>query len=131
MNLSDGIATFEDQGKGRFSKKDRALIVATADELGLVEFNLYVVPSKKYPQFIRDVDDVLHVHPTMMVSGQPCSGSTDRGTHPYPKHPHHLALAGWVFEKGKLGHPICPECNIEVPATGQCGYCEWNPSGVD
>lgn len=131
MNLDDAIVAFEGQRKGNFSKDDRARIVSTAQELKLDRFELYVVPSKKYPLFVRDLDDVLHIHSTMMVASQPFSGSTDRGADPYPKYPHHLALTEWVFEKGKSGHPVCPACHIEIPLVGKCEYCDWSPSEPD
>lgn len=131
MNLDDAIAAFEKQRKGAFSKGDRARIVATAEELGLNEFDLYTVASKKYPQFVRDFNDVLHIHPTMLVSARSFSGSINRGTDPYPKYPHHLALEEWTSEKGPSGRPLCPACHIEIPLVGRCGHCDWNPSAHD
>lgn len=126
MNLGDAITAFEVQRRGCFSKADRARIVATAGELGLSDFVVYVAPSKNYPQFIRDVDDVLHVHPTMLVAGRSFRDSTDRGADPYPKYPHHLALAEWIHEKGVSGRPVCPTCHLEVPLVGQCDHCGWS-----
>lgn len=131
MKLDDAIAAFEEQRRGMFSKKDRARIVSTAQELGLDQFDLYLVPSKKYPQFVRDIDDVLHIHSTMMVAGRPFNGSVDRGADPYPKYPHHLTLTEWIFDKGKLGRPVCPACHIEIPLVGKCEHCDWSPSASD
>lgn len=131
MKLVEAILGFEKQRKGSFSKSDRERIVAVAEELRLNDFGLYIVPSKKYPQFIRDVDDVLHVHPTMMVASRPFNGSTDRGVDPYPKYPHHCVLTEWIFDKGKAGRPVCPGCHIEVRLEGTCEFCGWSSSDPD
>lgn len=131
MNLQDAIIAFEKLRKGSFSESDRARIFATVEELGLTVFNLYEVPSKKYPQYIRDVDDILHVHQTMMVASRSSSGSIDRGLHPYPSHPYHSALSGWIHDKGQSGRPVCPSCHLEIPLVGQCEDCGWSPSESD
>lgn len=131
MTLEEAIAAFEKQRKGVFSKEDRARVMATAAELGLVQFELNEVPSKKYPQFIRDVEDVLHVHRTMLVARRSFSGSTDRGVDPYPAYPHHLSLTEWIMEKDVSGRAVCPSCHIVIPLVGRCEYCEWSPIDAD
>jgi len=92
MNINEAMDAFRGSKTRKYSAADRATIEAVAGELELDEFRV-----KK--DFITDVDDFLHVHPTMIVAAHPFKNAVDRGLDPYPKHRHFLALERWVDRK--------------------------------
>jgi hypothetical protein len=89
MNIIDAMDAFKASKTRKYSAVDRAIIEAVAGELELVQFRVE-------KDFITDVGDFLHVHPTMIVAAHPFKGAVDRGLDPYRRHRHFLALERWV-----------------------------------
>ena len=124
MNINDAIKTFESQGHNKFSPADKKKIIAVVEEHGFSDFEVT-------SQFITDVSDALHIHSTMIVSGNPYAESFDRGPDPYPKYPHFYKLTGWTDQSHGANETVgtigCPECHRPVPKTGEC-ECGWKPA---
>ena len=67
MNINDAIKTFEGQGHKQYPPSDVKKILAAVEELGFSDFKI----TKLY---ITDLSNVLHIHPTMIVSGRSFDG---------------------------------------------------------
>ena len=124
MNITEAIAAFEARGHRKFPTSDVNRITSVAAELGFTEFSVK-------EDFITDMGNVLHIHLTMIVSGIPYSGSTDRGPAPYPKYPHHLELEGWSDSSKSEAWTnkwiTCPDNHNPFPITSEC-ECGWKPA---
>lgn len=128
MNITEAIEEFETLRKKKLPNADVAKIIATAQELGLTDFEVHLKGSNpKTPDYIYDVQHVLHIHPTMLVAGQPYTDSTDRGENPFPKFPHFFELQDWTEEdpdKGSVATVLCPTNFTRVPVNTECACGE-------
>lgn len=125
MELQHAIDVFEKDRKGKFSAEDLTAIREVVEELGLHDFKMSTSPSKKYPMYFRDVDDVIHVHPRMIVGRIQFLGTkAERSKYEY--HPFQRDLENWIHMKGKEGRPYCLNCGIELPIVLRCDYCEYD-----
>jgi len=122
MNINDAIQAFEASRAKKYTSVDRATIVAAAEELNLTEFTVA-------SDFITDVGNSLHVHPTMIVAAHPFRDSADRGPDPYPKHRHFLELGSWIDTAKPTSKTaasltaLCPVAHMHVPPNRACDYC--------
>lgn len=122
LNLEQAVAAFGAICKKEYPASDISKMKAISQELGLTEFEAKA-------KFIRDVGDVLHIHPDMLVAGEPFNGSRDRGVDPYPNHPHFYQLSGWSnsgsksLESKGIPKVLCPDWNMRVPPDKECGFC--------
>ena len=124
MNINDAIKTFEGQGHKQYPPSDVKKILAAVEELGFSDFKI----TKLY---ITDLSNVLHIHPTMIVSGRSFDGSVDRGPEPYRAWPHFVDLDG-MHDLGKskketIGAIQCPDFHNPFPVTSEC-ECGWKPA---
>jgi hypothetical protein len=124
MNITDAIKTFESQGHKTYPPSDVKKILEVVEEHGFSDFKIT-------SQFITDVSDVLHIHPTMIVSGQTYADSTDRGPEPYKNWPHFFELSGMrdigKSDKETIGTMQCPDFHNPFPVTSEC-ECGWKPA---
>jgi hypothetical protein len=131
MNLEEATERFESDRKGRFSPNDKQLIVAIAEELGLVNFAIkqrHDVKTKSgdpYSVYIYDENDVVHFHPTMVVCRREFSGRDPQKKSKYKTYPHFVQLSQWITD-GTTDDVICPECFLVIPLVGICGSCGLN-----
>jgi hypothetical protein len=131
MNLEEATDRFESCRKGRFSPEDKQLIVVIAEELGLVNFEIKQRPDVKtksgdpYSVYIYDENDVVHIHPTMVVCRREFSGQVSKKMSKYKTYPHFVQLSQWITN-GKSDDAICPECFLVIPLVGICGSCGLN-----
>jgi hypothetical protein len=125
VNLTDAIALFEKDRKGQFSAEDVSSIVAVANDLSLSAFDLKQSPSKKYPEYIYDSQDTIHIHRTMIVGRQDFVGTREEPSK-YLPYPFQRDLENWVSTTGQYGRPLCPGCNIELPIVLRCDYCDFD-----
>ena len=128
MILDDVISQFEAEHKGKYSKDDRELIVAAARSLGLVDFSIRYRNEVKttdgthYSVYFRDVADIMHVHPTMIVSRHEFEGFQVGTKSRYSRFPFMTRLSNWSSKDG-TGRPVCPRCFLQIPLIGLCGTC--------
>jgi hypothetical protein len=125
VNLKDAIGLFEQDRKGHFGTNDLASIDEAIDDLGLLEFEIYKSPSKKYPLYIRDVDDTIHIHRRMIVGRTNFVGTRSEPSK-YKTYPFHRELENWVSMTGGEGRPYCLGCGIELPIVLRCDYCDFD-----
>jgi hypothetical protein len=131
MNLEEAIEKFQAKRKGRFSPDDKQLIVATAGELNLSNFEIKQrldVKTKNgdpYSVYIYDVEDIVHFHPTMIVSRTEFDGRDLERKSKYKPYPHFAELSNWIIDE-KNDDLICPECFLVIPLVGICGSCGFN-----
>ena len=134
MNLDEAIRTFEQLKNSKFSKDDISTIKGIADFLVVTEFKMQN-PDTGGDHF-HDLDDQMHVHPTMIVARSQFPNSVDRGPEPFPKYPFFIELSKWSggVRRTSIGsevlHKLCPTDFIQIPINGQCHMCGWNPSNV-
>ncbi len=93
MNIDEAIKEFMSNRTTKYSQSDIGLIKAVVNELGVVEFEIYSAPQK-LNLFIRDLDNNVHIHPTMIVSKLQFFGSTFPSK--FPIHPYIVTLDGWL-----------------------------------
>ena len=123
LNFDEALAAFGATRNKEYPVSDISKMKAITLELGLTEFEVKA-------RFIRDIDDVLHIHPDMLVARKPFSGSRDRGVEPYPNYPHFFQLAGWSNkgskpnESGGIPKVLCPVAFVRVLPEVVCDYCE-------
>jgi hypothetical protein len=123
LNLDEALIAFGTTRNKEYPMSDISKMKAVIEELGLSEFEAKA-------KFIRDVGDILHIHPDMLVAGEAFSGSRDRGVDPYPNYPHFFQLSGWSNKGSKLmespGTPkvLCPVGFVKVVPGVVCDYCE-------
>lgn len=104
MDLQKAIDLFERDRKGKFSLDDVAAIREVVEEFGLREFEMSTSPSKKYPMYFRDTDNLVHVHPTMILSRNHFrSARAERSKFDY--FPFQRDLENWIHKTGKEGRP--------------------------
>ena len=124
LDLAQAIIAFGNSNK-KYPSSDISKMTAVAREFGLAEFEVKA-------NFVRDVDDILHIHPDMLVARRPFQGSRDRrltDDNPYPNHPHFCQLSGWSdagsksLESKGIEKVLCPEWGIQVPPDKECGFC--------
>lgn len=126
LDLDLAITAYSDSRKKKYPSNDVSKMTAVAEELGLAEFEVKA-------KFVRDVDDILHIHPDMLVARQPFEGSRDRRLtedNPYPNYPHFSQLSGWsnagskALEGKGIEKVICPVAFVGVLPDVVCDYCE-------
>ena len=123
LNLDEALTAFSSTRNKEYPASDISKMKAITQELGLSEFEVKA-------KFIRDVGDIFHIHPDMLVARKPFSGSRDRGVDPYPNYPHFFQLAGWSNKGSKpnesAGTPkvLCPVAFVRVLPEVVCDYCE-------
>jgi hypothetical protein len=125
FDLSQAIIAYGDSRKKKYPSNDVSKITAVAEEFGLAKFEVKA-------KFVRDVDDILHIHPDMLVARRPFQGSRDRrltDDNPYPNYPHFYELSGWsdvgskALESKGIEKVLCPEWRVRVPPDKECGFC--------
>jgi hypothetical protein len=123
LNLDEALTAFGSTRNKEYPMSDISKMKAITRELGLTEFEVKA-------KYIRDVGDIFHIHPDMLVARNPFSGSRDRGVDPYPNYPHFFQLAGWSSKGSKpnesAGTPkvLCPVAFVRVLPEVVCDYCE-------
>ena len=136
MNIKEVIAQFENEHKGKYSKKDYELITAAMSGLGLTDFLIkYRTDAKNsdgthYSIYFYDESDQIHVHPTMIVARSEFDGFQRDRKSRYGAFPYMVELSNWTSEKG-APRPVCPNCYEEIPLIGQCGRCGFDPDHFD
>jgi hypothetical protein len=126
FDLSQAIIAYGDSRKKKYPSNDVSKITAVAEEFGLAKFEVKA-------KFVRDVNDILHIHPDMLVARQPFQGSRDRrltNDNPYPNYPHFFQLSGWsntgskALESQGIEKVLCPVGFVGVLPDVVCDYCE-------
>jgi hypothetical protein len=65
----------------------------------------------KFGQFITDVEDIIHIHPTMIVSASEIPGSEYVGT--YPNWPYLIKLQNWKDKSDSAtSEPVTKFCSL-------------------
>ena len=65
----------------------------------------------KFGQFITDVEDTIHIHPTMIVSADKIPGSEHVGT--YPNWPYLIKLQNWKDKSESASNePVTKFCSL-------------------
>jgi hypothetical protein len=126
MNITEAIEAFETLRKKKYPNADVAKIIATAQELGLTDFVVHSKGSstEKF-DYIYDVQHILHIHPTMLVAGQPYADSQAESK--YDKFPHLFKLQGWIEDGEEIGGVttvLCPTNFTRVPVNTECACGE-------
>lgn len=125
MNIEDAIHKFRD-AHPRLNFSDTPSILHAAEELGLGEAEFEITDD-----YIADSDlDLMHIHPTMIVSRQAFSGS--KPTSAYATYPHQKNLGGWTNSDniGRTSSARQGRCNcndgaqLDQPSGTPCMYCE-------
>ena len=127
VNLQEAIELFEGDRRGKFSQDDLAAIREVVEEFGLCEFQMSTSPSKKYRMYFRDSADLVHVHPTMILSRKHFSSARDQPSK-FEYFPFQRDLENWIHKKGNSGRPLCLDCGIELPVVLRCDYCGYSPN---
>jgi len=115
---------------GRYAAKDLDAISEVVSELNLSGFEItlkakvFTKSGKPYNDYIRDADDIVHFHKTMIVSRKHFKRCDPIQESKYEYFPYFLTLDGWITSSGQSDRPICPKCFIEIPPTDICGMCE-------
>ena len=126
LDLDQAITAYSDSRKKKYPSNDVSKMTAVAEEFGIAEFEVKA-------KFVRDVDDILHIHPDMLVARQPFQGSRDRrltDDNPYPNYPHFYQLSGWsnagskALESKGIEKVLCPVGFVGVLPGVVCDYCE-------
>ena len=126
FDLSQAIIAYGDSRKKKYPSNDISKMTTVVEELGLAKFEVKA-------KFVRDVDDILHIHPDMLVARRPFQGSRDRrltDDNPYPNYPHFYQLSGWSntgsksLESKGIEKVICPVAFVGVLPDVVCDYCE-------
>lgn len=121
MKLDEALLAFR-AGKPPFSKIAVEIIKKALGGLASSDF---VVHS----EYVSDIADQFHIHPTMIVSRQEFEGSTNRGTEPYKSYPHFLGLPEFSYSAAThknvaVLESVCPVTYIRQPAHVVCPTCE-------
>ena len=137
MEINDALTQFQADKEGRYSAKDLDAISEVVSELNLSDFevkvkaNVVTKSGKPYPIYIRDSEDIVHFHQTMIVSRKQFERCDPIEKSKYEYFPYFLKLYGWKSISAQSGRPICKECNIEIPQTDICGLCELDLSDAE
>ena len=86
MDIDAALRQF--RGEKSYGTADMAVIMEAVGALGVTDFLLH-------EDYVYDVSDIVHIHPTMIVASRPFPGSVDRGSLPYPDCPHFRPLSRW------------------------------------
>jgi hypothetical protein len=121
MNLESALQEFR-EGLPPFSASAIAMI---RDALGANVDREFLVKR----DYVMDVDDVFHIHPTMIVARSPFPKSIDRGPEPYKSFPHFLQLPNFSPTQQSLSKPgiktsTCPKTHLIQPAHVVCPTCD-------
>jgi len=123
MNIDEAIKEFMSNRTTKYSQFDIGLIKAVVNELGLVEFEIYST-LQKLNLFIRDLDNNVHIHPTMIVSRLHFLGSTSPSR--YPGHPYIFTLdnrsqdGSETKQKTGVSKVFCSKEFIWIPVGVEC-----------
>jgi len=124
MNIDQAITEFENRRGKKYSQGDSQKIRAVVAELRLSQFDIQGDGAGS--ELVYDIDNVLHIHPTMLVAGTPYKDSFNRGPEPYVKYPHFFQLEGWsrdsaaTREKGGVTEVLCATNFMWVPVNTEC-----------
>jgi len=130
MEINDALTQFQADKKGKYSAKDLDAISEVVSELNLSGFEVKLKgkvvtkSGKPYSIYIRDSDDIVHFHPTIIYSRKRFKRCDPIHISKFEYHPYFLMLDGWISSSGPADRPQCPECFIEIPPTDICGRCE-------
>ena len=121
MNLESALSEFR-KGLSPFSARATEMI---RQALAQHTEKQFVVKA----DYVSDVDDVFHIHPTMIVARSAFHGSLDRGPEPYKSFPHFLQLPNFEYSqkaKSKSGvkTSTCPTTGAIQPAHVTCPTCD-------
>lgn len=136
MNIEEVIAQFESEHKGKYSIEDRERILAAVKSLDVSEFSIRYRKDVKnadgspYSVYFYDKENLVHVHPTMVVAKREFDGFQPGVRTKYSSFPHMVQLSNWATPS-KSGRPICPHCFVEIPLVGRCGMCEFDLEDID
>ena len=136
MNIEEVIAQFESEHKGKYSIEDRERILTAVRDLGLTEFSIRYRKDVKnadgnpYSVYFYDKSNIIHVHPTMIVSKREFEGFEAGIRSEYSSFPHMAKLSNWISQKAAK-RPQCPKCFLEIPLVGKCGSCEFDLNDID
>ena len=89
MNLENALKQFRN-GKKSYSAVDLRVIAEVVSALKVGDF----FTVKK--DYVTDPNDIVHIHPRMIVAMHPFPGSKHRGPKPYPVQQHFRALTNWT-----------------------------------
>ena len=89
MNLENALREFMSSRQRGYSAADQKCIYEVVNFLGLN--NVFEVKD----DYVTDPEQVIHIHPRMIVASRPFPGSINRGSRPYPVHTHFRKLSGW------------------------------------
>ena len=128
MNLTEVIELFQSKRKGSFSQQDRETIMRTMSELGLSQFDIkyrhdvITKSGEPYSIYFHDVDDIVHVHSTMVVARTRFSLAESSKVSRYARYPYIAILSHWVSIE--TTEPLmCPNCFLILPLIGMCDQC--------
>ena len=137
MEINEALTLFQADKKGKYSTKDLDAISEVVSELNLSDFevkvkaNVVTKSGKPYPIYIRDSDDIVHFHPTIIYSRKRFKRCDPIHVSKFKHHPHFLLLDGWISSSVPSDRPQCPNCFIEIPPTDICGICELDLSDAE
>ena len=120
MDLDAAITEFERRRGKKYSAADRRVITETCSELGAEGFAV-----RPDGEIVSDREDIVHIHPTMIVARHQFKGSVKRDTF-YPHFVYFRALDNWVDRsgflrgKGAADEVTCPKCFMTVPRGSEC-----------
>jgi hypothetical protein len=121
MNLESALSEFR-KGLSSFSARATEMIRLALAQNTEKQFEVKA-------DYVSDVDDVFHIHPTMIVARSAFHGSLDRGPEPYKSFPHFLQLPSFEYSqkaKSKSGvkTSTCPTTGAIQPAHVTCPTCD-------
>jgi len=131
MNLDEVITQFETEHKGKYSKSDREAIVIALKSLGVMDFFISYRKDVKtkdgnfYSTYFRDEQDVVHVHPTMIVARTEFEECDPAKRSKFPAYPYTTQLSSWISKEDSV-RPVCPNCFLTIPLIGVCDMCEFD-----
>jgi hypothetical protein len=88
MNLEDALSHFR-AGRRPYTAADLRVIAEVVSALKVGDF----FTVKK--DYVTDPNDIVHIHPRMIVAAKSFPGSTHRGPKPYPVQQHFRKLSHW------------------------------------
>ena len=121
MTLVEALRVFR-EGKQAFPQGTLNLILRALGSSAAKDFLVN-------EDFVADLDDNFHIHPTMIVSRSEFPGSINRGPEPYAAYPHFLALPQFAHnsvrsKSSDIATTVCPVTYARQPAHVVCPTCE-------
>jgi len=104
MDLENAMKTLR-LNQDPFFASDKDTIRKAVSSTNSTEFFI------KFGQFITDVEDTIHIHPTMIVSANEIPGSELVGT--YPNWPYLIKLQNWKDKSDSAtSEPVTKFCSL-------------------